>query len=101
MYFEFHCTKCTGLRKFPFTWHTMKSSYLIGVCTDTYVFYQSVLEKRPIGQVYRKGRNVTSHHVTDTSGLCDYPFNSCIAVHGNLPGKHSWHELSLEKELNT
>ena len=35
---------------------------VIGVCTDTYAFYQSVLEKKkdPIGQVYRKGRNVTS-----------------------------------------
>ena len=35
---------------------------LIDVCTDTCVFYQSVLEKkkRPIGQMYCKGRNVTS-----------------------------------------
>ena len=34
---------------------------VIGVCIDTYVFYQSVLEKkRPIGQVYRKGHNVMS-----------------------------------------
>ena len=33
---------------------------LVGVWIDTYVFYQSILEKRPIGQVYRKGRYVTS-----------------------------------------
>ena len=31
---------------------------LIGVCTDTNVIYQSVLEKRPIGHMYRK--DVTS-----------------------------------------
>ena len=33
---------------------------IIGVWIDTYVFYQSVLEKKPIGQVYREGLNVTS-----------------------------------------
>ena len=33
---------------------------IFGVCTNTYVFYQNILEKRPIGQVYRKGHNVTS-----------------------------------------
>ena len=39
---------------------------VIGVCTDTYVFYQSVLEKRPIGQVYHKECNVMSQrNITD------------------------------------
>ena len=58
---------------------------LVGVCIDTYVFYQSVLEKRPMNRkfdqcVSQKRRNVvTSCHrdivTSDTSGLHDHPFN--------------------------
>ena len=37
----------------------IRESTIIGVCINTYGLYQSVLEKKsPIGQVYRKGRNV-------------------------------------------
>ena len=31
---------------------------LVGVCIDTNVIYQSILEKRPIVYTYRKRRNV-------------------------------------------
>ena len=34
--------------------------YLVGVCTDTNVIYQSVLEKKTYEQVYRIRRNVTT-----------------------------------------
>ena len=58
---------------------------LIGVCVDTYVFYQSVLEKKTYElQIWSvciaKRRNVITLWcrdimTSDTNGLYDYPFN--------------------------
>ena len=38
------------------------TSVIIGVCTDTYVFCQSVLEKKTIWSGVCKGRNAMSQH---------------------------------------
>ena len=35
---------------------------LIGVCFDPNVIYESVLEKRPIGHMYHKRRNIMTLH---------------------------------------
>ena len=70
-------------------YHTLL--FFIGVCIDTYVFYQSVLEKKTYqSQIWSvciaKRHNVIMswRHVivtSDTSGLYDYPFNSPFGAH--------------------
>ena len=85
---------CYPSVKFPL--HVLIQIYWC-VCIDTYVFYQSVLEKKTYeSQIWsvciaKRCNVVTSWHrvivMSDTSGLYDYPFNISgwlIAVHCNI-----------------